>query len=110
MKRSFRRRMDIDDKDLEIMKLLSNNPRATLTQMKNELGIPISTVFDRLRNIMRFFSLNGYWVLTQEGKSLMKAMETDVDIMKQAQAKTDEFRIGMRVTKVKKVRKNGKKN
>ncbi|MBU0756878.1 MAG: Lrp/AsnC family transcriptional regulator [Nanoarchaeota archaeon] len=39
----------ISEKDLNILKLLRKNARSTITAISKSTGIPISTVFDRIR-------------------------------------------------------------
>ena len=52
----------LKNKDHRIMATLINNPRASLTQMSKELKIPISTVYERLKNIEAGYVFKGFFV------------------------------------------------
>ena len=44
-----------EDKDQRIMALLIENPRMTLTQMSMKTGLPISTVYERIKQIEKIY-------------------------------------------------------
>lgn len=96
---------DIDDVDLKIMEILINEPRITLTDIHKLLRMPISTIWDRMNNISAYFSLKGYWVLSAEGKDLIRMKKENIAVLEAFQNKTGE----VQVVKADKVKKNGKK-
>ncbi|MDD3175292.1 MAG: Lrp/AsnC family transcriptional regulator [Candidatus Nanoarchaeia archaeon] len=63
-------------KDLEILKYLRNDARQTLTQLSRKTKIPVSTLFDRLRNyeksmIIRHASLLNFSKLGYNARAQM---------------------------------------
>jgi len=52
----------LKNKDHRIMAILIDNPRASLTQMSKDLKMPVSTVYERLKNIESRYVFKGFFV------------------------------------------------
>lgn len=52
----------LTNKDHQIMAILIDKPRATLTQMSKDLKMPISTVYLRIKQIETRYAFKGFFV------------------------------------------------
>jgi len=61
----------VDQSDLKLLTYLRRNSRETMTRMNKETGIPISSVFDRLKRLEAIGVIERYTSLVGESGSVL---------------------------------------
>lgn len=55
--------MELDQLDYDILRLLQNNSRLSVRKLSEELKVPKSTIYYRLRNLEKLGIIKGYYTL-----------------------------------------------
>lgn len=58
----------IDQKDMQILKELKNNSRLSAKEISKKTGIPITTVFNRIKKMEKSIIIKGYTTTLDEDK------------------------------------------
>jgi len=54
--------MNKKNNEHQIMAMLIDNPRKTLTEMSKDTGMPISTIYETIKHILKRYKLKGIFV------------------------------------------------